>query len=311
MIRFISCRLSGWRVVLALLFLNFLWTPLCVAQYDDDATDKVVLDVHLDQTIGPMDPVWAYFGYDEANYTYKADGKKLLTELSQLSPVPVYVRAHNLLNTDEGPRADLKWGSTNVYTEDEEGNPVYDWTVMDRIMDTYVERGMKPLVEIGFMPKALSSNPEPYRHDWAPGAAYEEIYTGWAYPPTDYEKWAELVYRWVQHSIDRYGRGTKWKPGSGRSGTSRTSGTGGGPKRSISSSTTTRRMPCGGPCPRRRLVARTPRGRGGSRRRNGCEISSTTARMVPTTRRARPARPSTSSPTTRKGLPRWLTATCA
>lgn len=153
-----------------------------------------------------MDPMWAYFGYDEANYTYRADGKKLLTEIAALSPVPVYVRTHNLLNTDEGPRASLKWGSSNVYTEDEEGHPVYNWTVMDRIMDTYVERGMKPLVEIGFMPKALSSNPEPYRHDWAPGAPYGQIYTGWAYPPKDYEKWAELVERWVRHSVERYGR---------------------------------------------------------------------------------------------------------
>jgi xylan 1,4-beta-xylosidase len=56
------------------------------------------------------------------------------------------------------------------------------------------------------MPKALSSNPEPYRHYWKPGAEYNEIYTGWAYPPDDYEKWAELVYQWVKHSVDRYGK---------------------------------------------------------------------------------------------------------
>src|SRR4030042_2751882 len=65
---------------------------------------------------------------------------------------------------------------------------------------------MKPFVEIGFMPEALSIKPRPYQHSWKPGARYEEIYTGWAYPPNDYKKWAELVYRWVSHSIDRYGR---------------------------------------------------------------------------------------------------------
>jgi xylan 1,4-beta-xylosidase len=100
----------------------------------------------------------------------------------------------------------LKWGSTNAYTEDENGNPVYDWTLVDRIFDTYIERGMKPLVEIGFMPKALSTNPEPYQHSWKPGAPYNEVYTGWAYPPKDYDKWAELVYQWVLHSVARYGR---------------------------------------------------------------------------------------------------------
>jgi xylan 1,4-beta-xylosidase len=166
-----------------------------------------ILEIDAGKSTGEMYPMWAYFGYDEPNYTYMHNGRKLLTELSTLSPVPVYVRAHNLLNTDEGPRATLKWGSTNVYTEDEDGNAVYDWTLIDRIMDTYVERGMKPLVEIGFMPKALSSKPEPYRHHWSPGDAYEDIYTGWAQPPNSYEKWAELVYRWVRHSVERYGAG--------------------------------------------------------------------------------------------------------
>jgi xylan 1,4-beta-xylosidase len=56
------------------------------------------------------------------------------------------------------------------------------------------------------MPKALSTNPEPYRHDWVPGAPYNRIYTGWAYPPKDYEKWGELVYQWVRHSVERYGQ---------------------------------------------------------------------------------------------------------
>jgi xylan 1,4-beta-xylosidase len=163
------------------------------------------IEVDAAKTVGPMYPMWAYFGYDEPNYTYMPHGRKLLTEISELSPVSVYVRAHNLLNTDEGPPAALKWGSTNVYTEDEDGNAVYDWETIDRIMDTYIERRMKPLVEIGFMPKALSSDPEPYRHHWSPGDPYGDIYTGWAQPPNSYEKWAELVYRWVRHSVERYG----------------------------------------------------------------------------------------------------------
>ena len=79
-----------------------------------------------------------------------ADGRKLLSELAALSPVPVNVRVHNLLTTGDGTPA-LKWGSTNAYTEDAQGRPVYDWTIIDRIFDTYVERKMKPLVQIGFM----------------------------------------------------------------------------------------------------------------------------------------------------------------
>ena len=81
------------------------------------------IDIDAADTVGPMYPMWAYFGYDEPNYTYMPGGRKLLTEISELSPVPVYVRAHNMLNTDEGPPAALKWGSTNVYTEDEAETP--------------------------------------------------------------------------------------------------------------------------------------------------------------------------------------------
>ncbi|HZK62142.1 MAG TPA: hypothetical protein VFC41_08685, partial [Anaerovoracaceae bacterium] len=145
------------------------------------------------------------FGYDEPNYTYMKDGKKLLSEIAALSPVPVYVRAHNLMTSGDGTPA-LKWGSTDMYTEDKDGNPVYNWKIIDKIFDTYVERKMKPLAQIGFMPEALSTNPNPYKHDWTPGKDYKTIITGWAYPPKDYKKWAELIFQWVKHSVDRYGK---------------------------------------------------------------------------------------------------------
>jgi len=152
----------------------------------------------------PFSTFWAQFGYDEPNYTYMKDGRKLLSELAALSPVPVYVRCHNLLTTGDGEAA-LKWGSTNAYTEDAGGNAVYDWHIADSIFDSYVSRGMKPLAEIGFMPEALSTHPEPYRHHWKPGVKYDSIYTGWAWPPVDYNKWGKLVEQWVRHCVQKYG----------------------------------------------------------------------------------------------------------
>ena len=165
----------------------------------------VAIQVNAARRTGPLRPVWSFVGHDEPNYTYMKDGKKLLSEFAALSPVPVYVRVHSLLVTGDGEAA-LKWGSTNAYTEDASGKPVYDWTITDRIFDTYMERKMKPLVQIGFMPEALSSHPQPYRHHWKPGDNYNDIYTGWAYPPKDYAKWGELVYQWVQHCIQKYGK---------------------------------------------------------------------------------------------------------
>ncbi|MBP6589625.1 MAG: beta-xylosidase [Chitinophagaceae bacterium] len=163
------------------------------------------LQVNFKKETGEMKPIWAWFGYDEPNYTYMKDGKKLLGELAAMSPVPVFVRTHNLLTTGDGSPA-LKWGSTNAYTEDANGRPVYYWNIVDSIFDSYVERGMKPLVQIGFMPEALSVKPQPYRHFWKPGDPYKDIYTGWAHPPKDYDKWRELIYQWALHCLQRYGK---------------------------------------------------------------------------------------------------------
>ncbi len=173
--------------------------------------DRASVSVDLEKTLEPMKPLWAWFGYDEPNYTYMKDGRKLLTDISRLSSVPVYVRAHNLLTSGDGTPA-LKWGATNVYTEDRKGRPVYHWNIVDSIFDTYVQRGMHPLVQIGFMPEALSTHPQPYKHHWTPKSKYDEIYTGWAYPPKSYDKWRELVYQWAKHCKERYGEQevSKW-----------------------------------------------------------------------------------------------------
>lgn len=167
--------------------------------------EQATLSIDLSKEKGNMTPIWAWFGYDEPNYTYMKDGRKLLSEIAALSPVPVYVRTHNLLTSGDGTPA-LKWGSTGIYTEDANGNPVYNWHIVDSIFDTYIHRGMKPLAQIGFMPEALSTHPEPYQHNWKPGVSYSAIETGWAYPPKDYHKWGELVYQWAKHCVERYGK---------------------------------------------------------------------------------------------------------
>ena len=161
---------------------------------------SVTVQVNSSTVIRSFPPVWNFFGYDEPNYTYAPNGAKLLREIAALSPTPAYIRVHNLLTSGSGS-ASLKWGSTNAYTEDADGRPVYDWKIVDRIFDTFHDSGVKPLVEIGFMPEALSTHPEPYRHNF-PNSS---IYTGWAYPPKDYQKWAELVFQFVKHLRARYG----------------------------------------------------------------------------------------------------------
>lgn len=185
---------AGSRVILSLILL-IGFAPALPAQ------QTVTIRVDASSSLGPLRRVWKYFGYDEPNYTYAKHGQELIGELAALSPTPVYIRTHNLLTTGDGSYA-LKWGSTNAYTEDAAGHPAYDWKIVDRILETQLQAGAKPFVEIGFMPEALSTHSEPYRHNWPKG----KLETGWAYPPKDYAKWAELVRQWALHSVERYGK---------------------------------------------------------------------------------------------------------
>ena len=171
------------------------------------AAESFPVAIHVDaaKPKGELKPLWRFFGADEPNYAYMNHGRKLIAELGELAPKQVYFRTHNLLTSGDGTPA-LKWGSTGAYSEDAKGKAVYNWTILDRIFDTYLEGGVRPYVQIGFMPKDLSTKPEPYQHRWTPRARYDEIYTGWAYPPKDYQKWAELVLQWTKHCLEKYGR---------------------------------------------------------------------------------------------------------
>ena len=139
---------------------------LFVAAHPLQAQQTVVIRAFFDQAQGALPPIWNFFGYDEPNYTYAPNGLKLLDEIRALSPRPAYIRTHNLLTSGNG-EASLKWGSTNAYTEDAQGKPIYSWIIIDRIFDTYRSAG--------------------------------------AYPPKDYQKWSELVFQFTRHLRQRYG----------------------------------------------------------------------------------------------------------
>jgi xylan 1,4-beta-xylosidase len=168
------------------------------------AQSPVHIDVDLAKSVGKFTPIYSWFGYDESGYTATPNGKALLGQLHDLSPVPVYVRAHFLLATGDG-KPDLKWSSSNVYTEDAQGKPVYSWTILDQIFDAYAAAHVRPMVELGFMPKALSIHPDPYHIGWPlkPGEV-----EGWSFPPKDYKRWQELNHQVAAHLVQRYGLDT-------------------------------------------------------------------------------------------------------
>jgi xylan 1,4-beta-xylosidase len=187
-----SSKLRGWILAGALA----LAAPAM-------AQAPVSVTVDLAHKLGPYTPIYAWFGYDEANYTTMRDGRALLRELHDLSPVPVHVRAHHLLSSGDGVAA-LKWSSTNVYSEDANGKPVYDFRILDGIFDEYKAAGVVPMFELGFTPRPLASGSGEYE-DRYPGAA-----TGGTVhsPPNDYGKWRAMIRAVVAHMVQRYGRAT-------------------------------------------------------------------------------------------------------
>lgn len=155
--------------------------------------------------LGELSHNWNYIGYDEINYTYTPEGQKLLAKFTSMQEKPYYIRAHHLLCTGNC-HGFYKWGSTNVYLEDDAGRPAYDWTIIDLILDTILKHRCKPFVELGFMPQHLADTE---RYDltedtWNLGnyRAY-----GRACPPKDYGKWYDLILALVRHCVHRYGTG--------------------------------------------------------------------------------------------------------
>jgi len=164
------------------------------------AQTPITVNVSVDAAAAgsPLERVWPFYGYDEINYTTAAEGQALLATLVAADTAPVHIRSHFLFNSGDGTPA-LKWGSTNVYSEDSAGNASYSWALTDGIFDTLSATSAFPFVELGFMPEALSSHPTPYR-DSSTGASDG----GCFYPPTDYTKWSSLIRTWGSHANERY-----------------------------------------------------------------------------------------------------------
>ena len=168
------------------------------------STDPISIHVDLARPVGVYKPISSWFGYDESNYTTTNYGRQLLGELHDLSPVPVYIRAHHLLTSGNGV-PELKWSSSNVFSLDSNGKPVYDFTITDQTFDAFQKAGARPMVELGFMPRDLAASVPGiteyqlhYPHPTMGGASNN--------PPKDYKMWGDLVRRYVAHLVDRYGR---------------------------------------------------------------------------------------------------------
>ena len=167
------------RVVVSVLLGLAVFAGLCRAQ---TSTEKVIIDARAPGS--PFPHFWEQmFGSGRAILSLRESYRSDLREAKKVTEFR-YVRFHNILHDEVG-----------VYDEDDKGNPVYNFSYVDQIYDGLLQNGVRPFVEISFMPKklALRQDVHPF---W-----YKPIVS----PPKDYKKWDDLIRAFTQHLVERYG----------------------------------------------------------------------------------------------------------
>lgn len=169
-----------------------------------DHLNDAQVEVDCGHIISPLRRIWASFGYDEFNWTATPRGQQNLATLHALMETPYTVRAHNLYTSGSG-RGLPHWSSGNVYHEDATGQPFYDWSIADPVFDAWVQHGCRPIVELGFCPRALVPPNATLAFTPMP-SVYSPYEAGlWAWPPRDVTRWHDLVAATVRHYVERYG----------------------------------------------------------------------------------------------------------
>jgi len=147
-----------------------------------NAVSPVVIDMQAPAS--PFPHFWEQmFGSGRANLSLRASYRSDLRAVKHATGFR-YVRFHAIFQDENG-----------VYSEDAQGHPVYNWSYVDQIYDGLLDEGIKPFVEISFMPKALAARLD-YHAFW-----YKQIVA----PPKDYAKWDALIRAFAEHLLERYG----------------------------------------------------------------------------------------------------------
>ena len=155
---------------------------LAALLFGQSATEEIV--VNAKETGRPFPHFWELvFGSGRAILSLRESYRRDLRAMRAATAIQ-YVRFHAIFHDEVG-----------VYDEDSSGQPMYNWSYVDQIYDGLLENGVRPWVEMSFMPRKLAASLEPHAFWYKPLPS----------PPKDYGKWEELVYNFARHLVDRYG----------------------------------------------------------------------------------------------------------
>lgn len=146
--------------------------------------ETVVIDAN-----GPTHPFphfWErMFGSGRATLSLRESYRNDLRNLKSHTAVEL-IRFHNILSDESG-----------LYDLDANGLPTYNFSYIDQIYDGLLDIGVKPYVELSFMPSKLAMNPKPHPFWYKPLPS----------PPNDYRRWDQMILALTRHLVDRYGLG--------------------------------------------------------------------------------------------------------
>ena len=164
---------------LFLLTLSFF----CSQAISQSAPETVVINAAA--PVHPLPHFWEHmFGSGRAILSLRDSYRQDLREVKQVTGMQ-YIRFHAIFHDEVG-----------LYDEDAQGNPIINFSYVDQIYDGLLANGVRPFVELSFMPKKLASNQNALHAFW-----YKQNVS----PPKDYAKWDEMITQFTKHLVERYG----------------------------------------------------------------------------------------------------------
>jgi xylan 1,4-beta-xylosidase len=161
-----------------------IFSLLISSAHAQAAADRVLIVADANAASQPFPHFWEkMFGSGRAILSLRESYRRDLHEVKQITDLQ-YVRFHAIFHDEVG-----------VYDEDSTQHPVYNFSYVDQIYDGLLASGVKPFVELSFMPRTLAAEPTLHSFWYKPNVS----------PPKDWTKWAELITAFTQHLVERYG----------------------------------------------------------------------------------------------------------
>ena len=155
------------------------------AQGASTPEDSSVVVIDATAPTHPLPHFWEQmFGSERAIVTLRESYRKDLRDVKKITGFE-YVRFHAIFHDEVG-----------VYDEDPQGRPQYNFSYVDQIYDGLLANGVRPLVELSFMPKKLAAREGDLHPFW-----YKQNVS----PPKDWDKWDDLITAFTKHLVERYG----------------------------------------------------------------------------------------------------------